>query len=59
MVMQLPLYDQRKAERIPIALPLTYVIECGEPRLEGRASTIDVGGGGECHLVEERVDQFR
>lgn len=55
--MHIPLYvhDQRKAERIAVALPLTYVIECGTEQLEGRASTIDVGGGGVRFLISRMV----
>ena len=49
--MDLPLYDQRKAERILAALPLTYVIECGAQPLEGRTTNIDIGGGGVRFLI--------
>ena len=53
--MELPLYDPRKSERIQIALPLTYVIQCGTSPLEGRTSTIDVGGGGVRFVVPRMV----
>ena len=51
----LPLYDTRKADRLAVALPLTYVIECGPERLEGHADTIDIGGGGVRFLISRMV----
>lgn len=38
--------DKRRAERLALALPVTYLIEASGGRLEGRTTTIDVGSAG-------------
>ena len=46
-MLKLPCVDERKADRLPLALSLTYVImDPTGARMEGETKTIDIGGGG-------------
>lgn len=38
--------DDRKSERLPLTLPLTYSMDAGGVRLEGHTLTENVSGGG-------------
>jgi hypothetical protein len=48
-------FDERKTERLTISLPLTYLIESCGNRVEGRATTANIGGGGLRFSVPEMV----
>jgi len=46
-----PHIDERTAERVPVALPVTYAFELPGRRVEGLTNTLDVSGGGMCLTV--------
>ena len=47
--------DQRKTERLVVALPLTYVVEIAGRQLIGDAETLNISGGGVQFLVQSLV----
>jgi len=53
--LEMALLDQRKAERLPLTLPLTYRIDSPTGTLEGHTNTIDIGGGGVRFLVPKML----
>ena len=47
--------DERRAERLALALPATYLIEADGGRLEGQTTTVDVGSAGVQLIVPTMV----
>jgi len=50
-----PEIDERTAERLAVALPVTYAFEFPGRRLEGVTNTIDLSGGGVRLVVPQMI----
>ena len=52
-----PAFDERTAERIPLELPLTYMLmeSSGEKRCEGVTKSLNVSGGGVQFIIPSMV----
>ena len=50
-----PLIDERKAERIALALPVAYALEHPSGRVVGDTETTNLSGGGVQFLIPKKV----